>query len=140
MSGRSAVFDILAKEEETSADHALVAALPWTDRPTAQAIVETLLMRGKPTGLRGLVESFHELDEPLRQMILEEMDRIFSVLREVSQSREEQVRLNMIEVIHRGMVYRAAYLLDTALHDRSPRMNLQGQLPPHDPAIDLHVV
>lgn len=122
MSIRPAVFEILLKERGSDADSALVAALSRAEPATTRAIIETLLIRNRPEGLLGLIESFHLLDESDRQLILGETDRVFGVLREAAQSREEQVRLNVLHVIQRGCIYRAAYLLDAALHDRSPNI------------------
>ena len=120
MLAQAAIFDILAAEKLTAADSALLAALPNAPTATAVSIVETLLQRDTPVGLRGLVNHFHELTPGLQQRVLEEMQQLFRVLREASQSRNEQVRLNVVEIVHRGNAYRAAYLLDSGLHDRSP--------------------
>jgi len=116
------VFDILVNEKDAAADQALLAALRDTDLGTAQVIIETLIKRNNSIGLYGLVASFHELIEPLRMQILSELNCLFSVLREASQSRNDQTRLNVLEIILRGRAYRASYLVDTALHDRSARI------------------
>ena len=99
------IFGILVDEKDPAADAALLAALDDAELPTCQAIVETLIARKTKEALKGLVAKFHLLDEPLRRMITEEMDSLFSVLRECSQSRDEQERLNVLELIRRGCVY-----------------------------------
>jgi len=116
------IFAILRDSPDPAADDALFGALESADVPTAQAIVETLLVRRTRRGLHGLVAALHLLDDAVCSIVLGEIDRLFGVLREASQSREEQVRLNVLALIHRGRVYRASYLLDNALHDRSVRV------------------
>ncbi len=114
------VFEILVREPNPAADAALVAALDGADLVTAASIVQTLLLRDTPGGLRGLLESFHLLDEVLRQEVVAESERLFGVLRPVAQSRHEQSRLNVLELIRRGAIYRAAYLTDALLRDPTP--------------------
>jgi len=118
----TAILDILAHENTPAADRALLAALRAADFPAAQVIVEALLVRNQRVGLYGLIEAFHAFDDAIQQHILGKMDELFSVLREASQSRSEQVRLNVLEAIRRGCAYRAAYLADAALHDRSAQV------------------
>lgn len=122
MSGKTTVFEILADEKSPAADHALLYALAHSNLTTSHMIAETLIVRRQRTGLLGLVSTFHELDESIRMHVLTNMDRVFSVLREAAQSKEEQIRLNVLEVIRLGSAYRAAYLTDAALHDRSSRV------------------
>ncbi len=114
------VFEILVREPNPAADAALVAALDGADLVTAASIVQTLLLRDTPGAIRGLVESFHLLDEVLRQELVAESERLFVALRPVAQSRQEQSRLNVLEVIRRGAIYRAAYLADALLRDPIP--------------------
>ncbi|NLX23943.1 MAG: hypothetical protein GXY55_20010 [Phycisphaerae bacterium] len=119
--GRS-IFRLLVETRDPAADDALLAALKSADLPTAQAIVETLLVRQQRRGLRGLVMALHLLDETLCHRVLGETDRLFGVLREAAQSRDEQVRLNVLDLIREGRLYRASYLLDGTFHDRSSRV------------------
>ena len=114
------VFEILVRESNPAADMALVAALDGADLVTAASIVQTLLLRDTPGSIRGLVESFHLLDEVLRQEVVAESERLFGALRPVAQSRHEQSRLNVLELIRRGAMYRAAYLADALLRDPTP--------------------
>ena len=116
------VLDILNSEDSPAADHALLAALPGAETPKAQTIVESLLARNQKPGLRGLVVAFHEFNDSIQRLLIGDMDKLFGVLREVSQSRGEQARVNVLELIRRGCAYRAAYLADVALHDRSARV------------------
>jgi len=118
----STIFKFLAEEKDSAADAALLSALEDADLGTGQAIVETLLLRKTRQAYLGLVTRFHLLDEPLRQLVIDEMDGLFTVLRECTQTRDEQVRLNVLELIGRGHAYRASYLLDQALRDRSKRV------------------
>ncbi len=117
MIGARPIFKLLRESDNPATDDALLAALKGTDAPTADAVIDTLLERHTTTGIHGLIAIFHELDEPVRQRILASTDHIFRALREALQSKHEQVRLNVIDVIRRGRLYRASYLLDAALHD-----------------------
>lgn len=119
MGGEPTVFEILRSEQDPAADAALLAALEDADVATASAIVETLLTRNTRQALHGLVQSFHTLDEALKQMVLIEWERLFGILREAGQSRSDQVRLNVLEIIRRGCIYRAAYLVEGALRNRA---------------------
>ncbi len=116
------IFRLLTETREAAADDALLGALKSADLPTGRAIIETLLVRQQRRGLRGLVMALHLLDDTLCQRLLGESERLFGVLREAAQSRDEQVRLNVLALIRRGRLYRAAYLLDGAFHDRSSRV------------------
>lgn len=119
MGGERTVFEVLRTEQDPAADVALLAALEDADLPTASAIVETLLTRNTREALHGLVQTFHLLDDTLKQMVLIEWERLFSVLREAGQSRSDQVRLNVLEMIRRACIYRASYLVESALRQRS---------------------
>jgi len=119
MASMAAIYRVLSRASTTAADEALLAALPGAEAAGMQAIVDTLLVRHTQAGLRGLIAHFHEFDEALKRRVLGETDEVFRVLRSAAQSREYQVRLNVIEIIQRGQAYRASYLLDAALHDRS---------------------
>lgn len=119
MGGEPTVFEILRNDPDPAADVALLSALDGADLATAGAIVETLLTRNTREGLHGLVQAFHHLDDTLKQMVLVEWERLFSVLRECSQARSDRVRLNMLEMIRRACIYRAAYLVEGALRQRA---------------------
>lgn len=120
MPGRRPIFALLLREKNAAADDALVAALPGAPPAVSQAIVETLVARNRPVGLRGLVRYLHHLPEAARQRVLEHGDHIFGALRESFASPSEQTRLNVVDLIRSARLYRAAYLLDSALHDRQP--------------------
>jgi hypothetical protein len=120
MAAARTVFDILRSEQDPAADAALLAALEQADAPTAQAIIETLLTRNTKAGLLGLVQSFHLIDESLRQVVLVEWERLFGVLREASLARVQQTRLNVLEIVKRACIYRASYLVDSAIRCNLP--------------------
>lgn len=112
------VFDILRTHRQPAVEPALLAVLQAGDMAVAPAVVQTLLARGNKPALQALVRSFHLLPGALGQTVLADGDRLFGVLRETMQSRDEQVRINVLEIIRRACLYRAAYLVDGALHDR----------------------
>jgi len=122
MAVRPNILAILKSEGGPTADLALLTALEEVDAPTAQEIVGLLLLRKQKAGLTGLIERFHEFDDPICRNILEHVDELFGALRIASQSKNEQVRLNTLEIIRRGYAYRAAYLVDAALRDRAARV------------------
>jgi HEAT repeat protein len=119
MAGRPIIFEYLLNEQGPQADHALVAALANADVTTAQLIVETLLARSRPPGLSGLIAAFHGLDEQSRGLVLASTGRLSPMLREVSQSLSQQVRLNLIEIILVSRNHQTAWILAHLLHDRS---------------------
>ncbi|NLX14014.1 MAG: HEAT repeat domain-containing protein [Phycisphaerales bacterium] len=122
MPAKQTIFRLLLKDTDPSADEALALAIPGADITTMRAIMETLLLRKTPQGLFSTVAHFHLLDEPCKQLVLEQIDILYSALRQAMGTNDEQARINTLEIIHRGHAYRAAYLFDQALHDRSARV------------------
>lgn len=120
MAGYRPIFEMLLREENPAADDALAAVLIGGDPPTVRAATETLLARNRPAGLQGIVAAYHHLDEASRQIVHARSDRLFRVLRESLSSRNEQTRLNVLEIIRDGSFYRASYLIETCLQDRVP--------------------
>ncbi len=131
------IFRLLAEEQDPSADDALCLALYHADQVTARAIVETLLMRNRPRGFTGLVQAFHCLDDSNQQFVLTEVDRLYGGLRTAFQTRDEQVRINVMEVIRQGRAFRASYLLDPGLRDSSSRVRDAAAAALHALAEDL---
>lgn len=131
------IFAILQDSKDPAADDALLAALHQAEPPTALAVIETLLIRQNRRGLLGLVERFHLLDESLRQAVILDVDRLFGTLREAAQSRDEQVRLNVLALIREGRLYRATYLLDGCFRDRSSKVREAATDTLHHLAEDL---
>lgn len=119
MRPRPAIFGLLQKESNPAVEPALLAALPGTDEETARRIIELLLARDQRAGLVGLVVSYHELPDALKALVLGAAERLVPLLRECFQLRSERTRLNVLELIRRGLLFRASYLLETALHDPS---------------------
>ena len=122
MSDRSALFMFLRDSGDPAADDALLEALASSDEQTTGWAVEALLARGTHRGLRGLVERIHLINEPHVKRLLDVSDRLFTVLREATQTRYEQTWLNVLELIRKGELYRASYLLESALHQRSVKV------------------
>lgn len=122
MPDRPSILEILRDESTPAADLALLTALGEVEATAAQAIVELLLLRKQKAGMEGLIERFHEFDPTISSNILEHVDELFGALRVASQSKNEQVRLNVLEIIRRGYAYRASYLVDAGLRDRAPRV------------------
>jgi hypothetical protein len=113
-------LDILKRADGTAADQALTAGLAAADPSSARAIAQALLARKTRESLPGLLSCWHRLDEPLREQVLTSAEGLFNALSEVVTRPDEQARANAIEVIRAGRLYRAAYLLDAGLRDRSP--------------------
>ncbi len=126
------IFSLLSKDPNPAADAALLAALPGADGATAESIIQTLLERDQKTGLSGLIGVFHELNESLQQRILASIDRLVPLLREAFQSRNERMRLNTLELIRRGGLFRASYLLESAMHDPSAEVFAAAVATLHD--------
>lgn len=122
MSGDRSIFDLLRIHPDPAADAALIVGMGHADVTTRQAIVETLLTRGTREALHGLVQSFHLLDEPLRQAVLVEWEQLYGMLREASLSRSRQTRINVLEIIRRACIYRASYLTESALRHSAPEV------------------
>lgn len=131
------IFEVLKAARTSAADQALAAAIGRTEGPTAWAVVETLLVRHTREGLKGLIAGWHRLDEPLRELVLSHGDKVFSALREAFGSSDEQTRLNVIEIVCRGRLYRASYLLDSAVRDRVSAVRSAAAQAVHDLAGQL---
>lgn len=119
MAGRQKALEILRTTVEPAADHALVAALGRSEAQNARLIAETLLARNTREAMKGLVAGWHRIERPQREQVLARDENLFGVLREVMGSSNEQSRINTVDVIREGRFYRAAYLLESALRDRS---------------------
>lgn len=119
MGCRSLVLELLRNAKVSAADQALGVALARMEPAGARPVVETLLARQTREGLKSLIVGWHALDEPLREMVLARSNQVLTTLREAFSSTEEQTRINVVEVIRQARLYKAAYLLDSAMHDRS---------------------
>src|SRR5690606_7393020 len=75
---------------------------------------------------------YHQLDEASRQVVLQAGEQVYRVLRPVLHSREEQVRLNVLQIIRDGGFYRASYLIEGCLQDRLPRVREAAAATLHD--------
>lgn len=115
---RQVIFEVLKAADTSAADQALAAALARVEGETARQAVETLLARRTREGFVALVACWHRLEPALRELVMAQADQMFSVLREAFAAFEEQTRVNVIEIIHRGKFYRATYLLDSGARDR----------------------
>jgi HEAT repeat protein len=113
------IFRLLLREENSAVDQALLFALAHCEASEVEHIVSVLLSRQRPAALQGILAHLHRYPENTRDVLARQGERVFPGLREAAQSRDEQVRLNVVEMIRRGRLYRAAYLLDAALHDRA---------------------
>jgi len=122
------VYRLLADSDNLAADDALLETLAAGETAYATAAVATLLRRGYPVGLVGLVGLFHRFDAPLQQQLIQHIDSLFSALRESIRARESQTRLNVIELIHRSGNFRCCYLLALALRDNSVGVRHQGAI------------
>lgn len=119
MANVSTILGILEDTSNPSADDALLAALQNVGDATLEAILETLFARGTDRGLIGLIQEFDRLSESCQARIVEHAGRLTNGLRLAFQSKEEQVRLNVFEIIKRGRAYWASYLLNAGFHDRT---------------------
>jgi len=122
------VYRLLADSDNLAADDALLETLAAGETAYATAAVATLLRRGYPAGLVGLVGLFHRLDEPLQRQLIQHIDSLFSALRESIRAKEIQTRLNAIELIRGSGNFRCCYLLAVALRDSSVEVRHQGAI------------
>ena len=89
---------------------------------TSHFAVQTILAPHQTSGLYGLVQQFHLLDETVRQLVVDAGEKVFRALREAFNSKDDRIRLNVLDLIRQARLYRAAYLLEAGLHDRQPKV------------------
>lgn len=118
----SVLFEALAESRNPAADDALVAALRESEPAATGPIVRTLLARGRPSGVAGLIGQYHRIGDEDRRLILESVDQLYGALRDCCSMEDPQARLNVVTVVSDARGYRLSYLLSSLLRDRSPRV------------------
>jgi HEAT repeat protein len=109
------LYQSLRSIADTSVDRALAAALPTADAQSRQWIALILLERQHAGSLTALVVNYHLLEEPTRVALIGQIEHLYSPMRVASESRDEQVRTNVIEIVRRARHSRLAYLVTDQL-------------------------
>jgi HEAT repeat protein len=122
------VFELLTHTPNRAADDCLLEAIDAGLADCGEPVVKTLLARGHPGGLTGLVVRYHLLSHAQQQIVLRGIEQMFSALRSSIKAKVLQTRLNVLAIIRQSSDYRLAYLLSVALHDASPRVREEAAM------------
>lgn len=92
-------------------DTALCQALGSADRDTEKRLVEALIARNQPGGLRGLVQRFDRLAGESQRLLIANADLLTSALRHAATQGDPDTQANALDLITRSGDCALAYLL-----------------------------
>lgn len=104
------IYKQLQRTADVTVDRAMIAALPTADRLPRRLMALLLLHRGHPDGLLGLVLHYHLFAPDIQHTIANRAGEMFRPLRQASSMRRTHGPLNAIQIIHRSLSARLAYL------------------------------
>lgn len=120
------IYDLLCDTSNLAADELLVSSVGELEPEYQRHALETLLKRQQPVALRQLVEQYHDLPDPCRQQMGEQIALLEGVFREVIRSTSEQDRSNVIDLIAGCACYSMSYLLSMGLRSGSSETRAQA--------------
>ncbi|MHB1155989.1 MAG: HEAT repeat domain-containing protein [Phycisphaerales bacterium] len=123
MSDWPAHLALLAGIDHVSVDVAMAESLDHADKVTASQVTRLLLERGKVSGYVGVIRRFDKLPAEAQQLVLDQMSHLDEAMRHAAESDDVQARLNVIDMIHRTVATRLAWLLSRQLHESDSRLN-----------------
>lgn len=104
------IYKQLQRMEDVAVDRAMIAALPTADRLPRRLMALLLLHRRHPDGLLGLVLHFHLFAPDIQHTIASHAGEMFRPIRRAAGMRQTHGPLNAIQIIHRSLSARLAYL------------------------------
>lgn len=113
------IYRQLQRLEDVTVDRAMVAALPTADRLALRLMGLLLLHRRHPDGLLGLVMHFHLFSPDIQHIIASHARDMFRPLRQAAATTHGHGPLNAIQIIHRSLNARLAYLASDQLRTGS---------------------
>lgn len=110
---------------DPTVDRAMAAALPTAGPEDLVSLANTLIQRGHPDGLLGLILHFHVLPDPLQRRIIEMSSELFRPLRQAVGHSQTQGPANTIRIVQESLATRMAYLVGEQLrHGSEQRRDL----------------
>ncbi len=92
-------------------DTACCQALGTADRATEKRLIEALMARNRPAGLRGLVQRFDRLAGESQRWLLDKTDLLAGAIRHAATEGDGDAQANAIEMVSRSGDCSLAYLL-----------------------------
>lgn len=121
------IYKQLQRTEDVTVDRAMTAALPTADRFALRLIALMLLKRKHPDGLLGLVLHHHLLPSDIQHTVANHAGELFTPLRKAAGMGHTHGPLNAIQIIHRSLSARLAYLASDQLrHGSSEAQGASG--------------
>tara|TARA_Y100001933_G_scaffold265072_1_gene334977 strand:+ start:17285 stop:19222 length:1938 start_codon:yes stop_codon:yes gene_type:complete len=105
------IFRILDSISDPSVDQAMAAALPTADMDTAMRLVQSLLERRHTQSQMAMIRHFHQLDDSIKQLIIDQAPKLARILRHITQHGHIQDQLNLVEIVHDAQDPKLCYLL-----------------------------
>ncbi len=123
MKGLQLTFAVLSSSEDAQAERILVEALKELDARVQTGALEAMLARGgTDAGWVEAVASLHLLSTQAAGFLVEHIDDILPVLRDLFGSVQVQTRANAVELACRSGKAKLSYLLVRALEDEDERV------------------
>jgi HEAT repeat protein len=114
------IFRLFDHISDPSVDQAMAAALPTADPNTAMRLAQSLLSRRHATSQTALVRYFHQLDEPVQQLIIQQAPHMGRILRHLAQYGQSQEQLNIVQIVAICRDPKLCYLLADILRYGQP--------------------
>lgn len=109
------IFALLDAIADTSVDQAMAAALPTADEATAMTLATKLIKRNHVHSVSALVRHYHQLAQPIREMVITQAPNMGRILRHLAQGGSEQEQLNVVQIVHTCADPKLCYLLSDVL-------------------------
>lgn len=110
------VIQALVESENGAADDLLIEALRRGTPKEQARVLDALIRRESTHGLSGVIDSYADLPDSLKLVVLSNIRYFHSALRECGKSSDKKRRLAAIGLIARGRVGRLSYVLSENLH------------------------
>ncbi len=114
------IFRLFESISDPSVDSAMAAALPTADTKTAARLVQSLLQRRHAHSQTAVVRHFHQLDEDVQAMIIQQAPHLGRILRHMAQHGQAQDQLNIVQIVSICRDPKLCYLLADVLRYGQP--------------------
>ena len=117
MSQANKIYGFLTCADNLAADKALLLGVRHAEFPYRSVSVETILDRGHASATERLVESYHQFEPALQEILCEHVEDLHTGLRLAGGSKTGQTRLNTLNIIKRAGYCRLADMVVNMLHE-----------------------
>lgn len=111
------IIQALVQTKNEAADEVLLEALKMGSEQEKPALLAALFKRATIHGLRGVIETYDSMSEPMQQQVLAGIRQLHSALRECGRSDNPALRLAAMKLIALGKQGKLAFVLSENLHN-----------------------